>query len=207
MAATGGSTPTAPPPTTQQNRSPSITQVSVNPTFGIAGLQVFSLTAVASDPDNDPLTYSWNVGGTPFSGPTPQFTVPNPGGNFSGTVTVTDGRAGSPTGTVDFIAGSMSGTWRVTTGSLLNMTLLLNQSASGIVTGTWNHPGVGSGNLDPFQPGQINAAGQLTMRLKVQTGSFLDFNMNGSMATTGRQVTGTITGSGFSGQPFVMQKQ
>ena len=68
----------------------------------------------------------------------PQLTVQNPGGNFSATVTVTDGRAGSPTGTVDFIAGSMSGNCVSTTGSLLNMTLLLNQSSSGIVTGTWN---------------------------------------------------------------------
>jgi hypothetical protein len=36
---------------------------------------------------------------------------------------------------------------------------------------------------------------------------FGDFTMNGSMDTSGRRVAGTLQGSGFTGQPFAMQKQ
>jgi hypothetical protein len=45
------------------------------------------------------------------------------------------------------------------------------------------------------------------MRLKVTTGSFLDFNLNGTMDTTGRRVTGHLQGSGFTGQPVILDKQ
>ncbi len=42
------------------------------------------------------------------------------------------------------------------------------------------------------------------MRIKVAP--FTDFTMTGQMDGTGRRVTGTVAGSGFTGQPFTMQK-
>ena len=204
----GGETPTTPTPPPQQNRPPVIGSASVTPTFGIADLQAFSFTATASDPDGDPVTFSWNAAGNVASGatPTPIIFV-SPGGNGTATVTVSDGRGGAANSSVNFTVGSMSGAWRVTVGPLTGMTLQLTQASSGLISGTWNQSGLGGGITDPSQPGQIKAAGQSTMRLKVTTGSFLDFNMNGSMDTTGRRVTGSLQGSGFSGQPFVIDKQ
>ena len=82
VAACGGGsngTPTSPNPP-QQNRSPTITAVNANPTFGIASLQVFNFTAVASDPDGDTLSYNWTIGGNTFSGPSQQLST-SAGGN------------------------------------------------------------------------------------------------------------------------------
>jgi hypothetical protein len=36
---------------------------------------------------------------------------------------------------------------------------------------------------------------------------FSDFNMTGTMDATGRTVSGSLQGSGFTGQPFTMTKQ
>jgi len=40
----------------------------------------------------------------------------------------------------------------------------------------------------------------------VKIGPFTDFNMNGTMDASGRIVSGNLQGSGFTGQPFTMQK-
>ena len=204
----GNSNPTGPStPPPAQNRAPTITSATVNPTFGIADLQVFNFTAVGNDQDGDALTYSWTILGSQFSGATPQVQISGPGGSVTATVTVSDGRGATASANVNFVVGSMAGTWRVTSGLLTNMSLDLRQSSSGIVSGSWNQPGVGGGVTDPAQPGIINAAGQVTLRMKVTTGRFNDFNMIGTMDTTGRLVTGNLQGSGFTGQPFVLQKQ
>jgi hypothetical protein len=72
------------------------------------------------------------------------------------------------------------------------------------VSGTFTLPGIGTGNTDPAEPGQITVAGNLTMRVKV--GRFTDFRMEGNMDSTGTRVTGNLQGSGFTGQPFSMHK-
>jgi hypothetical protein len=101
----------------------------------------------------------------------------------------------------------MAGTWRITGGPLLGLTLQLTQHPSGLVAGTWTLNDDLAGTTDPFQPGQITPAGQVTMRLKVTTGSFVDFNLSGTMDTTGRRVTGNLQGSGFTGNPIILDKQ
>jgi hypothetical protein len=197
--------PTTPTPAPQANRVPVITSATVTPTFGIADLQAFNFVAIANDPDGDAITFSWNAAGNTASGATPAPIIfSSPGGNGQGTVTVTDTRGGSASSTVNFIVGSMSGAWRIDTGPLTGATFQLTQ-AGAIVTGSFSLPGIGNGNTDPAQPGTINVSGAITMRVKI--GVFTDFNMIGTMDTSGRRVAGTLQGSGFSGQPFAMQKQ
>jgi len=91
--------------------------------------------------------------------------------------------------------------------------LLALTQATTFVTGTFVVAPGGFGNVsagtpektDPAQPGSINGGGTVVIRLKV--GPFTDFTLTGTMDATGRRVTGAINGSGFSGQPFTMDKQ
>lgn len=199
--------PTGPNQPGTGNRNPVINSVQVSPTFGISDLTVFNLTATASDPDGDVLTYTWSATGQTFAGASQQLQFTGSGGSIRATVNVNDGRGGTASGNVDLVLGSMRGTWVVTNGpaEVLGMTLSLNQNSAGIVTGTFNMPFFGNGNTDPAEPGRITSAGLLTMRVKI--GSFTDFNMIGTMDNTGVRVTGELRGSGFTGQPFLMVKQ
>lgn len=206
VAAACSSSPNDPrvEPPINQNVAPVIGSISVTPTFGIADLQTFTFVATASDPNGDALTYNWNLAGNPRGGSSVQVIFVSPGGAGRGTVTVSDPAGLTATAFVDFIVGSAAGNWTVTSGPLVGATFALAQSPTGIVTGTFLLPGIGAGNTDPAQPGQIVANGTLTMRVKV--GAFTDFTMTGTMATTGLAITGTLQGSGFTGQPFTMTK-
>ena len=82
-----------PPPT---NRRPVIESASATPSTGFAPLEVdFAVTA--ADPDEDPLTYSWDFDGdgtedSTEEDPTHTYTT---GGDFEAEVTVSDGEAES----------------------------------------------------------------------------------------------------------------
>ena len=193
-------TPTTPPPT---NRAPVINSMNFAPTFGIAQLTQFSFNASASDADGDAITYTWDVAGNPFTGTSGTITFSG-GGNGTARVTVTDSKGATATDTRTFVVGSMTGSWLVTSGPLVGSSFSLTQGSTGLVTGTFVLPGIGSGNTDPAQPGRITAGGQLTMRVKI--GRFTDFNMIGTMSESGRTVSGNLQGSGFSGEPFTMSK-
>jgi PKD domain len=199
------STPTTPsPPTTPTNRAPSITSMSISPAFGVMGQTTFEINASASDPDGDAISYAWDVAGNPFTGTNGSIIFAS-GGNGVARVTVTDSKGSTASDTRSFVVGSMSGTWTVTAGPLVGSSFSLTQSQTGVVTGSFFLPGIGNGNTDPAQPGRITGSAALTMRVKVAP--FTDFNMSGTMDSTGRIVSGSLQGSGFSGQPFTMAKQ
>jgi hypothetical protein len=200
--------PTPTPPTPPQaNRAPVISSVTVTPTFGVADLVTFNFAAIASDADGNALTYSWNLAGNTRTGANVSIIFVSPGGNGQATVTVTDGQGGSANSSVNFVVGSMSGTWIMTTGPspLPNSSYVLSQGSTGLITGTFSLPGIGNGNTDPAQPGQIRADGTMTMRIKI--GAFTDFTITGTMDSTGRRISGSVSGSGFTGQPIVLSKQ
>lgn len=203
----GGSSntpPTTPTPTpTATNRAPTISSMNITP-FGIAGLSTFTFTASASDPDGDSVTYTWDLAGNAASGSSGTFVFSPPGGTGTARLTVSDGKGGTATDTRTFIVGAMSGTWTVTSGPLVGASFNLTQTSAGVVTGSFSLPGIGNGNTDPAQPGRIDVNGNVTMRVKV--GAFTDFTMNGTMTQTGRTVSGSLQGSGFTGQSFTMTK-
>ena len=91
----GSSTPTP------SNRSPTVT-ASCNPCTVQAG-QTSSLSATASDPDGDSLTYQWTAATGSFSNSTTANTVwtaTTQTGAVTATITVQDGRSGRATATV-----------------------------------------------------------------------------------------------------------
>lgn len=200
----GGSdaTPTAPTPPTPANSNPAITSLSVNPTFGIANITTFSYSASASDSNNDALTYSWNLAGNTATGQSGQVSFSN---GFSGElrVTVTDGRGGSATDARQITVGSMTGTWRGTAARLGTFTFNLTQVGA-FVTGSYTDA-FGAAQIPGDLPGTINGSGQVELRIK--GGNFADVIFRGTMDQTGRRISGGLFNSGFSGDPFVMDKQ
>lgn len=191
-------TPTTPAPA---NAAPVIVSMSVTPQFGIQSLTLFTFSANATDANNDPLTYTWNVGGATAVGSSVTGTFPT-GGDGTATVTVTDGKGGSATDSRTFVVGTASGNWTGSGQNLGSFSMALTQTG-GIVTGTYQD-GFGAGQIDPDQPGTINSSGQMEMRVK--QGRFSDWTFRGTMSQTGREINGQIFGSGFTGQAFVMRK-
>lgn len=204
VASCGGSssTPTAPnTPAPAANSAPSIVSMSVTPQFGIQSLTLFTFSANATDANNDPLTYAWNIGGATAAGSSVTGTFPS-GVNGTAVVTVTDGRGGSATDSRTFIVGTASGNWTGSGQGLGNFSMSLTQTA-GFVTGTYQDP-FGTGQIDPAQPGSINSAGQIEMRVK--QGRFTDWTLRGTLSQTGREINGQMFGSGFTGQAFQLTK-
>ena len=201
------------------NRNPAITSVSVTPTFGVSGLTNVSMSATATDPDGDPLSYQWTFGGSSASGPTANANLTGDGA-VTVRLTVTDGRGGSATDARDVTLGNMSGRWTFIFTGTCNpavptaLPVLTLTQAGSVVTGdmaspaAWcNVPAGQTGRLDPAAPARISATGAFTgARLKV--GSYLDTFLDGQMDSTGRVITGTTrTQSSNSTNTFRMVKQ
>jgi peptidoglycan-associated lipoprotein len=93
----------APPPPPPPNRSPNFgVAVTCDPCIVEPG-QNSRLTASATDPDGDPVTYRWTAPqGTfnPAQGANTTWTAPNQEGNVPITVTAADNRGGSATNSV-----------------------------------------------------------------------------------------------------------
>ena len=203
----GSPSPTAPttqtPPPAPTNRSPVINSLSVAPSFGISELTLFTFSAAASDPDGDPVSYAWDLAGSAGSGTNGTITLKGSGPAVM-KVTVSDGKGGSVSDTRTVTVGTATGTWRGNGVDLGTFTMVLVQTGAR-VTGTYSDPYFGQGQIDPAQPGSINASGHIELRTKQSV--FTDFTFKGDMDSTGRRIVGQIFGSGFNGEAFTMDKQ
>jgi hypothetical protein len=196
--------PTSPtPPPASQNRAPVINSITASPSFGIAQLTTFSYSAVASDPDGDSISYSWDLAGNPASGPSGSIMFTT-GGQGTFRLTVSDSRGATASDSRPITVGSMTGRWTGSIPGYTNFVFDLSQSST-IVTGTFTELFFGTGRIDPAQPGRIDADGRVEMRFKLAV--FSDFTFRGQMDSSGRRITGGVFGSGFNGESFVMNKQ
>lgn len=201
-APTAPTTPTTPTiPTPPANKVPVISNVAVTPVFGVAQLTTFTYSASASDPDNDPVTYQWDLLGTARTGSSGTIIFPGDA-NGSVRVTVTDGKGGSATDSRSVTVGSMAGRWTGSGVILGDFSMQLTQTGP-VVTGSITNV-LGTGNTPSDLPGSIDSLGVLQIRLK--QAPFIDYTFKGQMDQSGRRVTGTIHGSGFNGQAFYMDK-
>ena len=208
----GNGSPPAPSSTTTTvpaNRAPVISSVTATPSFGIMGVSAFSFAALASDPDGDTVTYTWDIAGNARTGPNVgPVTFTSGSGVQNATVTVTDGRGGSSTGSASFIIGNMTGRW-VGTMPGFSLTYNFTQSTTGTLTATFTTVGQGLtvvGILDPASPNTITSGGRVTFRSKITNGGFLDYTIVGDMDNTGARFSGSVTGSGLNG-PVTLTKQ
>ncbi len=206
--------PTAPTqPPVQTNRSPTISQLAVDPSFGISQLTSFSMQAAATDPDGDVLAYQWELGdGSTATGSSVATKVySGSGGSLSVRLNVTDGKGGASSDTRTITIGSLTGTWIDNGAELLPPPV---RTATDGRNGRWSIRSTGpgpqtpagtTGTTDPAEPAKIGADGRVEVRLKI--GRFLDFYLRGAMDSTGRTITGGLFGSGFNGNTVVMVKQ
>jgi hypothetical protein len=175
----------------------------------MADLTMFNFNGIGSDPDGDPVTYSWDLAGNQRSGSTAQIIFSSPGGFGTARLTVSDGRGGSATGNVDFTVGSMQGTWEGNlVGAVFRTTLA--QSSEGNVSGTFEIRVPGSsrvitGQSAPVSTNKIDASGRVLIRYKANL-NVDDFRFEGTMDTTGLRLTGAANGSGFRGQAMNLTK-
>jgi len=93
----------APPPPPPPNRPPTFNgPIQANPPVLEPG-QTTNLSAPATDPDGDTITYTWSAPAGTFSnqnGMNTTWTAPNQEGNYPLTVTANDGRGGTATNSI-----------------------------------------------------------------------------------------------------------
>jgi hypothetical protein len=88
------------PPAQPPNESPVISSVTANPTEIVVGKST-TITAVAADPDDDPITYAWTASDGTISGSGNQVTwTSSKSGSATINLTVSDNRGGQTTGSV-----------------------------------------------------------------------------------------------------------
>ena len=206
LTACGGSS-TAPMTTTTVplggNRPPVVTSVTVDPPFGIQDKTQVRFSAGVTDPDGDPLTYAWSIGGGSFTGSTVVITFVT-GGALTASVTVSDGRGGAATGSQTFVVGTLAGVWAGTAAGLGKFTMTLTQT-NGEITGTYTDLDGPAEVGPPGARGTIDASGQVELPTEQAPGTV--FTLRGPMDPSGRRITGGFFGAGFTGESFTMDKQ
>ncbi|MDP2755168.1 MAG: PKD domain-containing protein [Nitrospirota bacterium] len=136
-----------------QNQSPVISSLTANPST-VNPNSTSTVTCSASDPDNDPLTYSWAAtGGTilPGSGSVATWTAPSTSGTYTVTCTVSDGKGGTASKGVNITVTESTTPLSITTTSLPSGTVGVSYGTNLSATGgktpyTWS---IMSGNLPP----------------------------------------------------------
>lgn len=203
-------TPTpAPAPS---NHNPVITAFNVTD-FGVSGLTTISMSASATDEDNDAISYRWTIGASGQTSSSPSFsTILTGDGAIDVALTVTDIKGGSTINHKNVVIGTMTGQWHYvpTSGNacgtfgLTNPPVLTLTQVGRVVTGdlsspsAWcNVPAGQNGRLDPGAPGSIDEQGNFKARVKI--GSFLDGFFTAQMDATGRELTGTVTYQNLTG--------
>lgn len=93
--------PPVPPPAPEPNQSPVISKITANPAEVIYGKST-TITGVAADPDDDPITYIWSATEGTITGTGRQVTwvAPDKSGDFNIALTARDNRDGQTTGSV-----------------------------------------------------------------------------------------------------------
>ena len=174
-------------------KPPTVATPTATPTLALVGVNV-TFTEIASDPDNDMLTYSWDFG----DGSTPAGTGAAPAhayataGTFNVVATVSDGSHKVATSPITVTAKSDTGTWKGSisgSGFSLPVTVLLSQNGN-VFGGTYTDSS-GSGVI---AGGLIPSTGVITLTVNEQP--FQPFILTGIMSADLNTMTGSVTNFG-----------
>jgi hypothetical protein len=179
----------------ETNEPPACSGVSANPSTGLQAAQSFSFSAQCSDPDGDPLSYSWDLGdGSTGSGQN-VTKVYNNAGSFTATATASDDKE-SATGAANVTVVGMTGNWTgsiIVSNGVVPFSFNLTQSGT-TVTGSYSDadgPGTVTGNVS--SPNGVS--------LTVRQPQFLPFTFTGTTSGDVNSVAGTVLGF-----PFTMRR-
>jgi hypothetical protein len=176
------------------------------------------MSATATDPANDSLTYTWSYGNNSSVGSPTSVTLTGDG-TIPVQLVVSNGKGGSATQTQNVTIGTLTGTWNLNVDRcggggnpvVLTLTQTGNQVAGSLFfPNQWCAVSARSGgSLKP--PATIDAQGNVQLlRLTASSstvGQFLETQVKGQMDGTGRKIVGVIDQSGFSNTPMTMTKQ
>lgn len=183
----------------ETNKAPVAGTVVATPTTGLQGATSISFSAQgASDPDNDPLTYEWSFGdGGTGTGATATRTYTT-SGTMNVTVTVKDPKGLSATASGSVTIRSLTGTWR---GTVLGVPVTVNFSHTGAnVTGNSTLATLGFS-----VSGSVRAP--LGLTVTISNPDFLPFTYTANVDAAINTMTGSLQGSGFTGETMVLTRQ
>jgi len=141
------------------NDPPPPPTISINPATGLQAVTSFAMTAQATDPDGDALTFSWDFGdGTTGSGPS-VTKVYDTAGNFTVSVTVSDSEESANSSSTANVR-SLSGTWSGNLGGAQTTFFTWNLTQTGTsITGNYSDPTNGSGSVT----GSVSAPNNISL--------------------------------------------
>jgi hypothetical protein len=183
------------------NDPPTVSGASASPATALAAATTVTFSVQATDPDNDPLTYSWNFGdGSTGTGSNPTH-VYQSAGNFSVTVTVSDGEK-SATGSTSVNVRNLSGTWRGTLDNFFNSTVTITQSGSAL-SGSYTDQ-FGAQTIGPVS-GSVSGPNRVTF--SVDPACCIPFTFSGTVDDAINRISGFANGSGFVQAPWSLTRQ
>ena len=192
------------------NTAPSIGGVTASPTTALQNATSVSFSVQASDPDGDPLTYSWDFGdGASATGQTAThlFTT---SGSFTVKATARDEKNSSD-GQTTVAVRNLSGTWAATTvGSVfgdITEVYTLTQTGTSVAgsvsattgtSGTFPAGSVSSGSLRDASP---------RVTFTVAHTGFAPYTFTGDPGPDVNTLVGVFNGSGYSNQPVTVTRR
>jgi hypothetical protein len=142
----------------------------------------------ASDPDGDPLTYSWNFGDGATGSGSPFSHTFQTSGSFNVQVTVSDGKKSASASTTTTVR-NLAGAWG---GSISGIPFTFNLAHSGSnVTGNYS---------DADGPGTVSGtvSNPRAVRLTVNQPQFFPFTFIGNADEALNTISGTVEGFPFT---------
>jgi hypothetical protein len=182
-----------------RNKPPIPGTIGVSPSSGtgMAAITSYSFSSVgASDPNGDPLTYTWNFGdGTSGSGQSVTKTYAN-AGTYSVVLTVSDGKESVDTPAVSItVARSMAGVWSggQDPGWLASISVNLTQNGT-TLGGTMTFSGNLTGTVPLASSGNTTSATIYPTSVTFST----TYSVGGYIGTFTSRFTGTTNSAGSS---------
>jgi hypothetical protein len=186
--------------TRKSDEAPTVSGVTVTPSgAAVMGATNVTFSAQATDPDGDPITYSWNFGdGASGSGQSASH-VYNAAGSFQATVTAT-AKEKSATGSGNVNVRSLAGRWtgNLVGGGTFNTVVNLAHSSS-TLTGNYADQ-FGSGTVS----GRVSDPRAVTFTVSIS--GFQPFTFTGTVDAAGDRMTGTANGSGFVNASWTLSR-